>query len=260
MEIETEEGSHRDGKVRMYDLNIDPLNSALVDHRRKLPGNQASGLKWRRLPSRPTAGHELTNQMLKDALVRKDVFRFTLAEWGAFCITDLRTDHFIQSGTSYFQPSNQVNPRFARLKHFDDPKRTRGPIAAGRPVMLVRQDQDGNGTIRAAPLLRFSCGVPCSLMCRWFRRKGAQPQSAFEMSSTSEAIPYAYANPLTLRNLDDVYPIVAGFGEWSPPPSASAGSSRRKMSGKSVSSMRKTSGSRGSTSSMGDGRKYSLDI
>eukprot|EP00966_Prymnesium_polylepis_P029733 690676-Prymnesium_polylepis.1 len=69
---------------------------------------EASGLKWRSMPHRPAKGRELTSKKLRDALAR--TAEFTEREWEAFGITDLRTDHFITSGSSYFQPSGGQGP------------------------------------------------------------------------------------------------------------------------------------------------------
>jgi hypothetical protein len=62
------------------------------------------GLKW--LPagdSEPAMGRNLEHAKLAEALKSKT--EFTKQEWEAFGIKDLRTDQFIKSGYSYFQPA-----------------------------------------------------------------------------------------------------------------------------------------------------------
>ena len=62
------------------------------------------GSKW--LPvgdTEPTTGRNLEHENLAEALRSKA--EFTKQEWEAFGIKDLRTDHFIKSGDSYFQPA-----------------------------------------------------------------------------------------------------------------------------------------------------------
>lgn len=64
----------------------------------------ALGLKW--MPAgdtEPATGHNLENAELTEALRSKT--EFTKEEWDAFGIKDLRTDHVIKSGDSYFQPA-----------------------------------------------------------------------------------------------------------------------------------------------------------
>jgi hypothetical protein len=61
------------------------------------------GLKW--LPAgdtEPATGRNLEHAKLAEALRSKT--EFTKQEWEAFSIKDLRTDHFIKSGDSYFEP------------------------------------------------------------------------------------------------------------------------------------------------------------
>ena len=79
----------------------------------------ASGLTWREVTNESACGllrrfgEELTEQQeLADSLARKHQIDphkqlFTPAEWDAFGITGLRTDHFIKSGTLYFQPAER---------------------------------------------------------------------------------------------------------------------------------------------------------
>jgi len=85
-------------------LTRDNLHKALTDNLKNL------GLKW--LPAgdtKPTKGLNLEHAKLAEALRSKTKFtkqecKFTKQEWEAFCIKDLCTDHFIQSGNTYFQP------------------------------------------------------------------------------------------------------------------------------------------------------------
>ena len=92
----------------------------------------ASGLRWRNVGS-IGKGDELTNKELSEALqsnarwnARKDV-KFTEAEWKAFGVKNLRMNHFIKSGDSYFQPAAVDTPACALL--------TAGP-AAGKTCLL----------------------------------------------------------------------------------------------------------------------------
>jgi hypothetical protein len=70
--------------------------------RRVLAG--ASGLKWRRTGGeKPNHGEELKHKGLASGLTKRT--EFTREEWDAFGIKDLRMEHFIKSGPSYFQPA-----------------------------------------------------------------------------------------------------------------------------------------------------------
>ena len=63
----------------------------------------ASGVKWSNAGSiRPRAGEEVNNKQLAEALRKKT--EFTMQEWEAFGISDLRTSSFVKSGKSYFTP------------------------------------------------------------------------------------------------------------------------------------------------------------
>ena len=68
-------------------------------------------MKWRKIGGmKPTAGEELTNDRLSNALSRLDrlsnALVFTPSEWASFGIGDnLRTAHFIQAGAMYFRPA-----------------------------------------------------------------------------------------------------------------------------------------------------------
>ena len=57
----------------------------------------------RRNLTKPKKGRTVQNKRLADALKKKET-AFTQQEWEAFGITDLRFDHFIKSGDSYFKP------------------------------------------------------------------------------------------------------------------------------------------------------------
>ena len=62
-----------------------------------------SGLRWLVAgDTEPTTGHNLQNANLAEALQKKT--EFTQQEWDAFGIKDLREDHIIKSGNSYFKP------------------------------------------------------------------------------------------------------------------------------------------------------------
>ena len=61
------------------------------------------GLRWKNVGSTvPTNGKELTNNDFASLLQSRTAF--TREEWDVFGIKDLRTEHFIKSGTSYFRP------------------------------------------------------------------------------------------------------------------------------------------------------------
>jgi hypothetical protein len=63
----------------------------------------APGLQWRNAgDKKPSKGEELTHERLAAALERTT--QFTHEEWNAFGIANLRINHFIQSGASYFLP------------------------------------------------------------------------------------------------------------------------------------------------------------
>jgi len=64
------------------------------------------GSKWLRVGNAaPTAGNAFEHPELAQALISKS--EFTQQEWEAFEITDLRADHFIKSGDTYFQPASK---------------------------------------------------------------------------------------------------------------------------------------------------------
>jgi len=67
-----------------------------------------SGAEWRNIgEEKPSEGTELTNDALSVALLHKT--RFSGSEEDVFRIEDLRMDHFIKSGTSYFQPTEGIH-------------------------------------------------------------------------------------------------------------------------------------------------------
>eukprot|EP00966_Prymnesium_polylepis_P096402 2233984-Prymnesium_polylepis.1 len=64
----------------------------------------ASGLKWHNIGTiSPVGGREIVNEKLEINLALRT--QFTQKEWDAWGIADLREDHFIKSGTSYFKPT-----------------------------------------------------------------------------------------------------------------------------------------------------------
>jgi hypothetical protein len=79
----------------------------------------ASGLNWRKIGNKePTGCVHLANAGLESGLASTTTF--TQEEWDAFGVTDLRRDHFIKSGESYFQPAADHSmsiKRVARLLH-----------------------------------------------------------------------------------------------------------------------------------------------
>ena len=75
--------------------------TALYEHHRRAA---ASGLKWVDAgPKQPDKGRELVHSKLAEALTIGN--EFTTQEWEAFGIQDLRMDHRVQSGKSYFRPA-----------------------------------------------------------------------------------------------------------------------------------------------------------
>ena len=76
--------------------------NAVMAQRRMAKG--VLGLKWETTSDgRPTKGEELTNAKLVQALTNKQT-EFTLKQWDAFGINDLREDQFVKSGNHYFKP------------------------------------------------------------------------------------------------------------------------------------------------------------
>jgi hypothetical protein len=107
------------------------------------------GLKWVRAGmSRPSEGRELCCEKLARALERKT--EFTVKEWNAFGIVDLRHDDFISSADSYFRPASPDEPRcpcsrglkFACRLHIGPVRsRTSSRARAGQPAgALTLQD------------------------------------------------------------------------------------------------------------------------
>lgn len=69
----------------------------MIDH--------ACGLRWESTGGiQPTKGRELECPELKKALAKQT--RFSKEEWDKFRISNLRYDHFIQSGNAYFRPAD----------------------------------------------------------------------------------------------------------------------------------------------------------
>ena len=65
------------------------------------------GLRWLSIgPTAPAEGKELIHDALAEALRQKDPFSpvFSQEEWDAFGITGVRSNHYVKSGTSFFQP------------------------------------------------------------------------------------------------------------------------------------------------------------
>lgn len=61
------------------------------------------GLKWCETGKTSDKSRELTNEALARALQSKR--EFTLQQWRSFNVPDLRPDHYIQSGSRYFEPA-----------------------------------------------------------------------------------------------------------------------------------------------------------
>ena len=82
-----------------------------VRNRYQLSGSVASGLRWLRFEeaAEPSEGAELVNAALKEALEKK--VEFTEAEWKAFKVKNLRTDHFVKGEGVYFKPAGILAPK-----------------------------------------------------------------------------------------------------------------------------------------------------
>ena len=81
------------------------LQSAAVSGRLRM-----SGLRWVSIgPAKPSMGRLLQNAQLAAALAHQT--EFTQEEWDALRVSGLRHDHFVQVGTSYFQPLCEPAPK-----------------------------------------------------------------------------------------------------------------------------------------------------
>lgn len=68
----------------------------------------ASGLKWQKCTgTQPPTGTELSIEALSNALTTK--LEFTADEWKAFCVKNLKAEHFVKAGDQYFQPAPHVS-------------------------------------------------------------------------------------------------------------------------------------------------------
>jgi hypothetical protein len=85
------------------------MQQAADDFFKDNPEPLVSGLKWRNVGvDKPSTGEELpANEGLANALKTKTDVEFTDVEWRAFGITDLRSNHVIQSGDAFFQPADE---------------------------------------------------------------------------------------------------------------------------------------------------------
>ena len=77
---------------------------------------RASGLMWREIEKEPIGGHLLENEELAEALMRKKLKQsrylyqcteISEQEWHAIGIKDLRKEHYVKSGGSYFIPAQK---------------------------------------------------------------------------------------------------------------------------------------------------------
>jgi hypothetical protein len=111
-----------------FTLLVDPQPSGLRWHKVKfegvphgfqeLPASLDLGFKWRKVgDEKPSQGEELINERLAAALEKST--EFTRTEWEAFDITGLRTDHFVKSGASYFQPADELKERLSSVEEHD---------------------------------------------------------------------------------------------------------------------------------------------
>ena len=66
--------------------------------------NMQFGLKWNNVGTTTPTGNELINDKLTAVLQQKTELDAT--EWKNCGINDLRHDHFIKAGDSYFKPSD----------------------------------------------------------------------------------------------------------------------------------------------------------
>ena len=77
--------------------------------------NTASGLKWLKIEgTQPSNGQDLAHSELARALLRKT--EFTQQEWEKMDIRNLRMDHFVKSGNSYFTPADTVSNTSGNLR------------------------------------------------------------------------------------------------------------------------------------------------
>ena len=82
--------------------------------------NDAPGLKWCKVgETEPSHGTEFTNERLATALAQK--LEFTKEELHSFGVERVRVDHFVKSGTSYYQPADHeeisIMPRYMKGRH-----------------------------------------------------------------------------------------------------------------------------------------------
>ena len=78
-------------------------------------------LKWRKIGATEPepGGRELDNPELAQALARNKT-EFTQEEWDAFCIKDLRMDHFVKAGGSFFVPESPSSVPYELSKKFKE--------------------------------------------------------------------------------------------------------------------------------------------
>ena len=87
------------------DIHLDKIGERPMAFPTPDPTQPASGLLWQvvNCDSRPSTGEELINEDLAQALRSKT--KFTQEEFDAFKVECLRMDHFIKSGSCFFQPA-----------------------------------------------------------------------------------------------------------------------------------------------------------
>lgn len=84
-------------------------------------GRAASGLRWVALGYfRPSKGNELVSAQLSEALSKKT--EFTSKELKQFGVKDVRTDHFVKSGSTYFIPVGAVAMVYNSRQYDDEAK------------------------------------------------------------------------------------------------------------------------------------------
>ena len=109
-------------------------------------GRNAADIKFVRVGSaRPSSGTELQNVSLGEALASKSVF--SQPEWDAFDISSLRTDHFIESRSSYFVIVPPCHSAGCSVPHCR-PSRTRrlGDASGYEKTQLPNQHIANNNT------------------------------------------------------------------------------------------------------------------
>ena len=119
-----------------FSVDLDLIRGDFVDF--ILPAfrvaGSAPGVKWQRIGAEePAGGRLLTNTGLSNALATLQT-EFTIREWEAFGIVDLRSNDYILAGDSYFEPAGEsfdvhkIAVTSEPIECFDHPLRCEGNI------------------------------------------------------------------------------------------------------------------------------------